>query len=310
MRFLIHESELIELRMITDQSQISASATNRRLWVHRLLGNTSVVISATVLLVVLIVAITAPLVAPFSPYDHDLSRRLLPPILFDGHVDAHLLGTDGFGRDYLSRLIYGARISLIVGFAVMLISGFIGTSLGLVAGYYGGRVDQIIMFIINTRLALPIFLVAMSIVVVFGPSVTGTIITISVFLWDRFAVVVRSATQQIANQDYVNAAKSVGCSDVYIMFREILPNLFNTIVVIGTVEMAYAILIESALSFLGFGIQEPTPSWGLMLAQARQFLFFEPWLLYIPGAALFCLTLAINLFGDGLRDLLAGGNRK
>lgn len=274
------------------------------------MANTSIAISALFLLLIVIVAIAAPLIAPFDPYDHDLSRRLIPPILFDGHMDAHILGTDAFGRDYLSRLIFGARISLLVGISVMLISGFIGTTLGLAAGYYGGRVDQVIMFIINTRLALPIFLVAMSVVVVFGPSVSGTILTISLFLWDRFAVVVRSATQQIVNQDYVYAARTVGCSDAYIMFREILPNLVNAVVVIGTIEMAYAILIESALSFLGFGIQEPTPSWGLMLAQARQFLFFQPWLLYIPGAALFSLALAVNLFGDGLRDTLHRGNQK
>ena len=191
----------------------------------------------------------------------------------------------------------------------MLISGIIGTGLGLLAGYYGGRVDQAIMFVINTRLALPIFLVAMSVVVVFGPSVTGTILTISLFLWDRFAVVVRSATQQAVSQDYVMAARSIGCSNGYILLREILPNLINAVIVIGTIEMAYAILVEAALSFLGFGIQEPTPSWGLMLAQARQYLFFDSWLLYIPGAALFVTVLAINLFGDGLRDLLAAGDR-
>jgi len=276
---------------------------------RRVLGNASVLMSGAVLTVILIVAIAAPLIAPHDPYVHDLSRRLLPPMLFEGHNAAHPLGTDPFGRDYLSRLIYGARISLVIGFSVMLISGFIGTTLGLLAGYFGGRIDQFIMFVINTRLALPIFLVAMSIVVVFGPSITGTILTISLFLWDRFAVVVRSATQQAVSQDYVTAARSIGCSNRYILLGEILPNLVNVVIVIGTIEMAYAILVEAALSFLGFGVQEPMPSWGLMLAQARQYLFFDSWLVYIPGAALFSLALAINLFGDGLRDLLVAGDR-
>ena len=277
---------------------------------RRALGNASVLISAAVLLAVLLVAVAAPFLAPHDPYAHDLSRRLLPPLLYDGSDAARPLGTDAYGRDYLSRLIYGARISLVIGISVMLISGLIGTALGLVAGYFGGRTDQVIMFIINTRLALPIFLVAMSVVVVFGTSIIGTILTISLFLWDRFAVVVRSATQQAASQDYVMAARSVGCSTGYILLAEILPNLVNVVIVIGTIEMAYAILIEAALSFLGFGVQEPTPSWGLMLAQARQYLFFDSWLLYIPGAALFGLALAINLFGDGLRDLLVAGDRE
>ena len=276
---------------------------------RRLLANPSALVSAAVLLAILFVALAAPLIAPQDPYAHDLSRRLLPPLFYSGHVPAHLLGTDGFGRDYLSRLIYGARVSLIIGISVMLISGLIGTSLGLVAGYFGGRVDQAIMFVINTRLALPIFLVAMSIVVVFGPSLTGLILTLGLFHWDRFVVVVRSATQQAASQDYVTAARSIGCSNSHILLREILPNIANAIIIIGTIEMAYAILVGAALSFLGFGVQEPTPSWGLMLAQARQFLFFEAWLLFIPGAALFILVLAINLFGDCLRDLLGAEDR-
>lgn len=291
------------------KAQETGSGVGSAGFAARAFRDTSVLLSGTVLFAIVIVAVAAPLIAPYDPYGHDLSRRLLPPILYDGHNPAHLLGTDAFGRDYLSRLIYGARVSLVIGVSVMLISGFIGTMLGLLAGYFGGRVDQFIMFVINTRLALPIFLVAMSVVVVFGPSIIGTILTISLFLWDRFAVVVRSATQQIAGQDYVMAARSIGCSNGYIMLGEIVPNLFNAIIVIATVEMAYAILLEAALSFLGFGVQEPIPSWGLMLAQARQYLFFDSWLLYLPGAALFGLTLAINLLGDGLRDLLAAGDR-
>jgi len=269
--------------------------------------NASALFGGSVLLAALLVALAAPLIAPHDPYAHDLSLRLLPPLFFDGYDPAHPLGTDGFGRDYLSRLIYGTRVSLLIGVSVMLMSGLIGTTFGLVAGYFGGRVDQVLMFVINTRLALPVFLVAMAVVVVFGASLWGTIVTLGLFLWDRFAVVVRSATQQAAGQDYVTAAKSIGCSHRQILLNEILPNVMNAVVVVGTIEMAYAILTEAALSFLGFGVQEPTPSWGLMLAQARQYLFFDAWLLYIPGAALFLIVLAINLFGDGLRDLLGLG---
>lgn len=279
-----------------------------RRFARRAARNGSALIGGAVLLAVLVIGLAAPLLAPHDPYAQDLSKRLLPPVFFTGYDPFHLLGTDGFGRDYLSRLIYGARIALLIGVSVMLISGVIGTALGLVAGYFGGRVDQVIMFVINTRLALPVFLVAMAVVVVLGASLWGTIITLGLFLWDRFAVVVRSAAQQIAGQDYVIAAKSVGCSHARIMLGEILPNLINAVVVVGTIEMANAILLEAALSFLGFGVQEPTPSWGLMLAQARQYLFFDPWLLYIPGAALFIVVLCINLFGDGLRDLMGMGD--
>ena len=191
-----------------------------------------------------------------------------------------------------------------IGFAVMLIAGTIGTVIGLCAGYFGGRVDQVLMFVVNTRLSMPVFLAAMAIVVVFGASLPATIITLGLFLWDRFAIVVRSATQQLATLDFVLAAQTMGFSTARILLSEILPNLANIIIVIATIEMGYAILLEASLSFLGFGVQEPTASWGLMLAQARDQLIFEPWLIYIPGAALLMLVLAINLFGDGIRDLL------
>lgn len=277
---------------------------------RRLSRSPGALVSGTMLLVFLAIAICAPLLAPHDPYVQDLSRRLLKPIGYSQHDPAHLLGTDGFGRDYLSRLIYGTRVALIIGVSVMLISGVVGTSLGMIAGFYGGRIDQALMFVINTRLALPIFLVAMAIVVVFGASLIVTILILGLFQWDRFVIVARSATQQNANLEYVQAARALGASGLRILTTEILPNILNALIVIATIEMAYAILVESALSFLGFGVQEPTASWGLMLAQARQYLFFDPWLLYIPGLALFTLVLAINVFGDSLRDLLGQGARE
>lgn len=270
----------------------------------RLVRSPVTAISGGFLLFLLIIAVSAPLLAPHDPYAQDLTKRFLQPFGFPQHDPNHLLGTDGFGRDYLSRLIYGTRISLLIGFAVMLIAGTIGTVIGLCAGYFGGRVDQVLMFVVNTRLSMPVFLAAMAIVVVFGASLPATIITLGLFLWDRFAIVVRSATQQLATLDFVLAAQTMGFSTARILLSEILPNLANIIIVIATIEMGYAILLEASLSFLGFGVQEPTASWGLMLAQARDQLIFEPWLIYIPGAALLMLVLAINLFGDGIRDLL------
>lgn len=277
---------------------------------RRIFGNYSFLIGTTVLLAVIAMALLAPVLAPHDPYEQELSLRLHNPFWHDTkHAEEHLLGTDKVGRDYLSRLIYGAQVSLMIGFITMLISGFIGTTLGVIAGYFGGRVDMVVNFIVNTRLAMPVFLVAMAAVVAFGASLTVVIMVLGLFLWDRFAVVMRSITLQARDLDYVNAARALGCTTAHIIVREIFPNVLGSLTVVATVEMANAILLEAALSFLGFGVQAPTPSWGLMLNEAREYMFFSPWLLALPGACLFVLVLAINLFGDGLRDVTLARDR-
>ncbi len=271
---------------------------------RRIFKNHSFLIGAVILILILLCALLAPLLAPHDPYDQDLARRLINPFWHDKKTDeAFFLGTDKIGRDYLSRLIYGAQISLLIGFSTILISGVIGTALGVTAGYFGGRVDMVVNFIINTRLAMPVFLVAMAAVVAFGASLHVVILVLGLFLWDRFAVVMRSITMQARDLDYVKAARAIGCSTPYIIIREIFPNVLSSLTVVATVEMANAILLEAALSFLGFGVQAPTPSWGLMLNEGREYMFFSPWLLALPGTGLFLLVLAINLFGDGLRDV-------
>lgn len=271
---------------------------------RRIFKNTSFLIGAIVLIVIILMAVFAPLISPHDPYEQDLSSRLMNPFWHETKTDPdHLLGTDKVGRDYLSRLIYGAQVSLMIGFVTMLISGLIGTTLGVMAGYFGGRVDMVVSFIINTRLAMPVFLVAMAAVVAFGASLWVVILVLGLFLWDRFAVVMRSITMQARDLDYVRAARALGCSTTHIIIKEIFPNVLSSLTVVATVEMANAILLEAALSFLGFGVQAPTPSWGLMLNEAREYMFFSPWLLALPGACLFMLVLAINLFGDGLRDV-------
>ncbi len=271
---------------------------------RRIFKNHSFMIGAAILIVILVCALLAPLLAPHDPYELDLSKRLINPFWHDKKTDAEfMLGTDKIGRDYLSRLIYGAQISLLIGFSTILISGVIGTALGVTAGYFGGRVDMMVNFIINTRLAMPVFLVAMAAVVAFGASLHVVILVLGLFLWDRFAVVMRSITMQARDLDYVKAARAIGCSTPHIIIREIFPNVLSSLTVVATVEMANAILLEAALSFLGFGVQAPTPSWGLMLNEGREYMFFSPWLLALPGMGLFLLVLAINLFGDGLRDV-------
>ncbi|WP_419906489.1 ABC transporter permease [Hoeflea sp.] len=262
-----------------------------------------------IVLVVFAAAIGAGVLSPYDPYIQDLGSRLIPPVWQDGGSWEHPLGTDHLGRDYLSRLLHGARISLLIGCVTVAISGTLGTILGLVAGYFGGRVDAAIMFLITVRLSMPVVLVALAIVAIFGGSLTIVMIVLGLLLWDRFAVVIRSSTQQIRDLDYITSARALGCSTPRIIASEVLPNVLNNLIVVATLEMAHAITLEAALSFLGLGVQPPLPSWGLMVAEGKDMLLFDPWLIAIPGCALFALIFAINLVGDGVRDITAPESR-
>lgn len=276
---------------------------------RKFMANRSLLIGSALLAVIIAIAVLAPLISPHDPYATNITSRRLPPVWFKYLYDdpkatwSHLLGTDKLGRDYLSRILYGARISLATGFAVVAISAVIGSLLGIAAGYFGGIVDAVIMYVITTRLALPVILVALAIVALHGSSTTILILVLGSLLWDRFAVVLRASTIQVRSMEYVTAARAIGCSNTRILARDILPNVFNSLVVIGTIELANAILYEAALSFLGMGVQPPLPSWGLMLADAKEDIFFSPWIIAIPGSAIFVLILAVNMLGDGLRDL-------
>jgi peptide/nickel transport system permease protein len=260
---------------------------------------------------VLAMALLAPMLAPFDPFDQQLDRKLIPPIWHASTKATwvHVLGTDQLGRDYFSRLLYGAQISLLIGVSAMLISGVIGTTLGVLAGYFGGRVDMVVSFIISTRLSLPVVLVALAVVAIIGTSLNVVIWVLGLLIWDRFAVVMRSATQQVRTREFITAAQAVGASTPRILLTEVAPNVANHLIVVATLEMAHAILLEASLSFLGLGVQPPTPSWGLMISEAKGLMFFDPWLISIPGIALFLLVLAINMVGDGLRDVTAPENR-
>ena len=273
----------------------------RRL-LHRVLGQHGLTLGAVILGLIALAALFAPWLAPHDPYAQDVTRRLIPPIWHDKGTWDHLLGTDKLGRDYLSRLLFGARVSL-------MIAGVIGTTLGVLAGYYGGRVDAVISYIITTRLAMPVVLVALAMASLVGGSLQVVILLLGLLLWDRFAIVTRSATQQLRDAEFIAAAKALGASTPYILLRELLPNLMSALTVVATLEMAHAILLESTLSFLGLGVQPPTPSWGLMVAEGKAYMFFQPWVILIPGVVLALLVLAINLVGDGIRDLTAPDGR-
>ncbi len=259
---------------------------------------------------IVLIALGAGLLAPHDPFTQDLMYRMVPPRWMDGGTSLHLLGTDQLGRDYLSRLIYGARISLLIGSLTVVTSGLIGTTLGITGGYFGGRIDDAVMFAITCRLAIPLILVALTVVALVGSSLTVVVLTLGLLLWERFAVVARTTTMQVRNLDYIAAARAAGASTAHILIKEILPNILTHLIVVATLEMALAILLEAALSFLGLGVPPPLPSWGLMIAEGKDYMFFSPWVIMVPGIALFVLVFGINLLGDGLRDLLGVSQRR
>ena len=276
---------------------------------RRIAGHQGLLIGGALLSAIVLVACLAPLIAPHDPYAQDLSRRLIPPLWHARGDWTHPLGTDALGRDYLSRVIYGGQISLLIGFSVMLMSGAIGTTMGMLAGYFGGRIDMAVTFFITVRLALPLILVALAVVAIAGGSLWVVILVLGLLKWDRFAVVMRAATQQVRALDYVTAAQAAGASAPRIVLSEVLPNVLPHLIVVASVEAASAILLEAALSFLGLGVQPPLPSWGLMISEAKAYMFFSFWLIAIPGTALALLVLAINMVGDGIRDVFAPGSR-
>ena len=295
--------------MASSDSQPNGATSVYGLMKKRVRGHQGMIIGSLIVLSVLLIALLAPLIAPHDPYQQDLLKRLIPPVWDSRGSWEHIFGTDHLGRDYLSRLIYGARISLLIGIGAALISGIIGTIMGVMAGYFGGRVDMIVTFMITVRLSMPVVLVALAVVAIVGGSLQVVITVLGLLLWDRFAVVMRSSTLQIRSMDYVAAARAVGCSTSRVLVTEVMPNVVNNLIVIATIEIAHAIILEAALSFLGLGVQPPLPSWGLMVSEGKDMMLFEAWLITIPGVALFLLVLAINLMGDGVRDITAPENR-
>ena len=257
--------------------------------------------AAIVLFAVLTAAIGPSLTQ--DPFEQDLMARMQPPFWMEGGSTAHWLGTDQLGRDYLARLVYGARISLLIGLSTTLIAGLIGTTLGVLGGYFGGRVDDAVVFAITARLSLPVVLVALAVVGLSGSSLTVVVATLGLLLWDRFAVVARATTMQIRPLEYIDAARAMGSPTRRILWREVLPNIAEHLIVVATLEVALAILLEAVLSFLGLGVPPPLPSWGLMIAEGKDFMFFAMWIITIPGLAMMLLVLGINLLGDGLREL-------
>jgi peptide/nickel transport system permease protein len=256
------------------------------------------------LLVLLVPAAFAPFIAPHDPLKGQLSKRLTPPVWQEGGSWDYVLGTDKQGRDLLSRILHGAKFVLLVSLTVIAISGVIGVSLGLIAGYYGGRSDLVIMRLVDIALSIPAILLALALVASRGPSFGAVIFVICVILWSRYARQVRGEVLAIKNQDFIARAQVAGSSHFRIIMRHVLPNVVNTIVVLATLQVGFVILLESSLSFLGAGIPRPTPAWGLMVADGRELVVTAWWVSFFPGMAIVLVVLSLNLLGDWLRDRL------
>ncbi len=281
-----------------DGSQILPGAGWGGLFRKRLLKNRLAAVGGVLLLGFLLVAIAAPLAAPRDPFDQNLYERLQPPSL------AHPFGTDDFGRDVLSRVIYGARISLRIGVAAVLIALVLGVPIGLVSGYRGGALDQVLMRTMDLMLAFPSILLAIAIVAILGPGLENAMLAVGIVAVPQYARLVRASTLSVRGQDYVQAVRALGAGEFRILFFSVLPNCLTPLIVQSTLGLATAILDAAGLSFLGLGAQPPTPEWGAMLTGGRELVLRAPWVLTFPGVAIFLTVLAFNLVGDGLRDAL------
>jgi peptide/nickel transport system permease protein len=257
-----------------------------------------------VLAALVLTAVFAAYLAPQSPTEGDITQKLIPPIWMERGDWEHPLGTDRFGRDVLSRIIYGSRISLLVSLIAIGVAGTFGTALGLISGYRGGLIDAVLMRLTDIALSLPLILIAVVLVAVSEPSFRNVILVIALLLWPRFARQIRGETLAIKQQDFVALAVVAGRSSWWIMSRHIFPNVVPTLLVITTLQVGYVILLEGTLSFLGVGVPPPNPAWGLMIADGRGFLATAWWISLFPGLAMLLIVLAVNLMGDWLRDHL------
>lgn len=260
------------------------------------LENKAAVVGGLIILFYIFIAVFAPVLAPYHPHDISLENKLMPP------STEHWMGTDDKGRDILSRILYGSRLSMGVGFAAVIFGAFFGITLGLIAGYYGKWVDSIIMRCMDVLLAFPGILLALAIVSALGPSLINVTIAVGAFSVPLFARIVRGSTLEVKQLEYIDAIRSLGAKDGTIIFKHILPNIMSPIIVQGTLRVATAILSAAGLSFLGLGAQPPSSEWGTMLSSGRDFLFSAPYIAIFPGLAIAFLVLGFNIFGDGLRD--------
>ncbi len=262
------------------------------------------VLGLAILLGMLLLGLLAPLVAPKSPTRQDIISALVPPAWTAKGTWDHPLGTDHLGRDVWSRVAYGARISILVAFSATVVSAAIGVLLGVIAGYFGGVVEHVILRVADLQLAFPMILLALALVAILGPSLGNLILVMGVTGWMMYTRVVRAIVLSLREREFVLAARAIGATDWLILFRHIIPNVMNASLVMLSLELARMILMESSLSFLGLGVPPPTPTWGRMLSESRTYMTSAYWMITFPGIAISLTVLGMNLFGDGMRDAL------
>ncbi|UOY93311.1 ABC transporter permease [Ectobacillus sp. JY-23] len=281
---------------LVTQPVLHSKSSRLKDFISIFIANKAAMAGAIIILFYILIALLAPILAPYDPYEIRLNQKLLPPSM------EHWMGTDDKGRDILSRVLYGSRLSMGVGFSAVTFGATFGIMFGLIAGYYGKWIDSIIMRIMDIMLAFPGILLALAIISALGPGLINVTIAVGAFSVPLFARIVRGSTLEVKRLEYIDAIRSLGANDFIIITRHILPNVLSPIIVQGTLRLATAILSAAGLSFLGLGAQPPSPEWGSMLSNGRDFLFSAPYIALFPGLAISILVLGFNIFGDGLRD--------
>ncbi len=289
---------------IPKSSVVRKRPSNVERWVRLLLMSKTGTVGFIIVFSMFFVAIFAPILAPHDPAQINPANMLQPPMWLEGGNSEHVLGTDNLGRDILSRVIYGSQVSLLVGISAVVLAGFIGVFVGLIAGFYGGFIDNILMRLVDSFLAIPNILFALVFLSVFGPSVVTLIVVLGVTNWVNYARLVRGEVLSIKEREFVKAARSIGVKNNKIILRHLLPNVLSSFIVISTLSVATTIILEASLSFLGLGIQPPTVSWGGILSDGRDYLATSWWLATFPGIAITITVLGIIFLGDWLRDVL------
>ena len=281
---------------------IHTSPSGTRALVRSLLRSRLVLVGCVILVLMVFAALAAPLLAPFDPEQIDIRNRLKPPAWLAGGLPQHFLGTDNVGRDITSRIIFGARVSLFVGLATVFLGGILGTVLGVLAGYFRGRLETLIMRLVDIQLSFPSILLAVAIMAILGPSVRNVILVLSLSTWAPFCRVARGQTLVVCNQEYITAAHALGAGTMRVILKYVVPNILSPIIVLASFALATNIINEASLSFLGVGVPPTTPTWGGMLGEGRNYLRLAWWVATLPGIALMLTVYSVNVLGDWLRD--------
>ena len=277
---------------------------DKKIVISRMLHSKFFMVGAVTAIVIILLSVFSPVIVQYDPLTNNLAERLMAPEYFARGLQGHVFGTDEAGRDIFSRLLLGSRYSLTIAAVVVFVAAFIGTVLGAVSGYFGGAVDAVIMRLCDIMMAIPNLVLAIAVMAVLGPNIFNLVIVLIITTWVQYCKVTRNNVMVVKNTEFVKASQVLGASRMHIMFSQIFPNVTTQLIILISQQLGWTILTEASLSFLSLGVQPLTPSWGNMIADGRNFLITNPWLVMVPGVALMVTVLAFNFLGDGLRDVL------